>query len=517
MTDLARDLQRQGFELIETHISRVFLGEADVYKVKKPVNLGFLDFSTLAARKRDCEAEVTLNRRLAATTYVGIVPITRTDDGVHRIAETADADGEVVEWAVHMRRLDQRDAADARLERGELTRADVERIAEHIADFHAQARCDEETRAFGASAQIEGNVRENFEQTTKSALHYLSEAELAAIKRFQLGFLADNGQRFAERMRADKVRDGHGDLRLEHVYLPHDGSIEVIDCIEFNDRFRYGDVCADIAFLSMDLLWHDRLDLSEALLFAYARVSNDYDLYGVVDFYESYRAYVRGKVTSFLAEDEGASEGARQRAAEQARRYYLLAEACAKPPLEAPVLYGVGGLIASGKSTFAAGLSARTHAPVIEADRTRKHLLGLGATERAHTAAFDGAYGPAQTERVYAEILRRAAVVLDSGRPAIVDASFRSQAHRQALAALAHARGIACVFIECHVPREVAMARLSEREQEATTSDGRRAIYDDFAASYEPVGPLSGARRLRVDTRQALEDQLSQALAAPQA
>ena len=508
MNELVEALEEQGFARVETHISWVFLGECDVYKVKKPVNLGFLDFTTLEARKADCEVEVDLNRRLAPRTYLGVVPITRGADGRVNV----DGDGEAIEWAVHMRRLRHDHAADVRLERGALHLDQVERVAEHVAAFHERARCDAKTSAFGEVSDIERNVRENFEQTAESALHYLRREELDDIQAFQLGFLYDHSERFAARVAEGRVRDGHGDLRLEHVYLGEHGRIDVIDCIEFNDRFRYADVCADIAFLSMDLLWHDRHDLSEAVLAAYARVSNDWGLYGVVDFYESYRAYVRGKVTSFLAEDPSAEDKVRRRAAEQARRYYLLAEACSKPPLEPPVLYGVGGLIASGKSTFAADLARATHAPVIEADRTRKHLAGVGATDKMHIAPFSGAYGTGQSERVYEELLTGAGHVLGSGRPAIVDASFRSQAHREQLASLAAQHNVPCVFVECHIPREVAMARLAEREQRESTSDGRREIYDDFAASYEPVVPLAGLRWERIDTREPGTDTVAQVL-----
>src|SRR5262249_20743816 len=142
--------------------------------------------------------------------------------------------------------------------------------------------------------------------------------------------------RFKARVAAQRVRDGHGDLRLEHCYLDATGNVEIIDCIEFNERFRYGDVAADIAFLAMDLTWHERPDLSEALLAFYASACDDHDLYGVVDFYESYRAFVRGKVSTMLEEDSSANHTARARAAAQARKYYLLAEACTREPIERP-------------------------------------------------------------------------------------------------------------------------------------------------------------------------------------
>jgi aminoglycoside phosphotransferase family enzyme/predicted kinase len=493
---LKQDLIAQGLELRETHISWVFLGRELVYKVKKPVALGFLDFTALDARRRFCEAEVALNQRLAPSVYRGVVPITRGDDGVHRIGGR----GEPVEWAVEMRRLAARDAADQRLLEGRLGRAEIDLLARTVAAFHARARCDAETSRFGARAMIEENVRENFAQTRDGATRFLSAAELARTERWQLGFLRDHEQRLAERVERGRIREGHGDLRLEHCYLDDQGGVDVIDCIEFNERFRYGDVCADVAFLSMDLSWHGRSDLSEAFLAAYARASNDYDLYGVVDFYESYRAYVRGKVSSLLEADAGVVPEARQRAAAEARKYYLLAEACTRDPLQPPALYAIGGVIASGKSTVAEQLAAWLHAPIVDADRTRKHLAGVDAFTSLADTAFAGSYSAQASAEVYAEVLRRAQVVLESRRSVVVDASFRSRSHRAAVQALAARCRVPFLFIECVVPPETARARLAARAQAPSVSDGRLEMFDAFVASYEPVDELPAAAHLRLMT-----------------
>ena len=319
MGTLKADLLDAGLELIETHISWVFLGPTDVFKVKRPVDLGFLDFSTLAARRRACEAELRLNRRLAPEVYLGVVPITLDQGGAHAI----DGVGETVDWAVHMRRLHVDRRADALLEAESLRPEDIDRLAEHIAQFHAEARCDAETSRHGTVDTIRRNVRENFEQTRDSIAEHLTPEQAREIESWQLGVLHDE-PRFSARIAAGRVRDGHGDLRLEHVYFGRDGTIDIIDCIEFNERFRYADVCADIAFLSMDLAWHGRVDLAERFLARYARMANDYDLYSVVDFYESYRAFVRGKVAILLAADQDASALSRERAQREARRYFML-------------------------------------------------------------------------------------------------------------------------------------------------------------------------------------------------
>jgi predicted kinase len=306
-------------------------------------------------------------------------------------------------------------------------------------------------------------------------------------------------------VRAHRVRDGHGDLRLEHCYLGSNGSLAIIDCIEFNERFRYADVAADIAFLSMDLLWHERQDLSEALLAAYARASGDFDLYGVIDFYESYRAYVRGKVSAMLDDDAGASQVARERARAQARKYFLLASACAAEPVAPPTLYAVAGIIASGKSTVAERLAGLIRGPIVDADRIRKQQANVDETTAMHDAPFQGHYGPADTAHVYAELLRRAEVVLRSGRPVVLDASFRARAHRVAARELAARCGAQFMLVECHVERATARERLVQRATRKHVSDGRAEILDAFIASFEPIDELAEGEHLRLDTSQPIE------------
>jgi aminoglycoside phosphotransferase family enzyme/predicted kinase len=503
MATLESDLLQQGLQLRETHISRVFLGERDVYKVKKPVQLGFLDFSTLALRREFCEREVVLNRRLAPDVYVGVVPITCSPRGSHAI----DGSGPIVEWAVHMRRLPDADAANVRLRAGSLRREHVRMLAELLAQFHAAARSDAETARYGDPSAIEQNVRENFEQTRPDALTHLSTHEFDALARWQLSFLERRRDLLAARVKGGYVRDGHGDLRLEHCYLSQgqDGKVAIIDCIEFNERFRYGDVIADLAFLAMDLTWHEQHGLSEALLSDYARVSADYDAYALVDFYQSYRAMVRGKVSGMLERDTGVDPAARLRAGAEARKYFLLAEACTRDALQPAALIAVGGVIASGKSSLAEQLALSLECPVVDADHTRKHLAGVDRFAPLRDGAFEGNYSDAQTQAVYSELLRRAEVVLQSGRAVVLDASFRSRQQRTAAQALAQRLGLPFLFIECSAPVEVCRARLVERARARAVSDGRLEIFDAFRQSFEPVDELPDAQHIRIETTRPLE------------
>jgi aminoglycoside phosphotransferase family enzyme/predicted kinase len=499
---LKADLEAAGFELIETHISWVFLGEAEVFKVKRPVDLGFLDFTTLEKRRDACEAEVRLNRRLAPEVYIDVVPITVDAAGVHEIAGR----GMVVDWAVRMRRLAVESRADELLKAGLLKPRHIDELAAHIAHFHEGARCDAETSRHGEVTTIRRNVKENFAQTRVSIDHYLSAPQAREIERWQLDALSDEG-RFTARVETGRVRDGHGDLRLEHVYFGTDRSITIIDCIEFNDRFRYGDICADIAFLSMDLAWHGRVDLAERFLASYARESNDYDLYSVVDFYESYRAFVRGKVASLLADDTEASTDARERARREARRYFVLSLAYERPPLVPPRVVVIGGMIASGKSRAAATVGALLAAPVISSDRTRKHLMGREPTASMQSKAWSGAYSPSATEAVYEELWRLSDVVLSSGRPIVLDASFRTAAMRDAARGLADRHGVPFLLVECSAPRELIRERLAARESVgAHESDARTDVLDEFERSFEPIDELSPSEHLRLDTSRPREE-----------
>jgi len=499
---LLTSMTARGYALVETHISWVLLGEHDVYKLKKPVDFGFLDFTSLDKRREACEAEVALNRRLSPEVYLGTVPVTGENPPKFGGA------GPALEWAVHMRRLPDRDRADVRLAEGRLTPEHLVAVAERIAAFHAEARCDSDTAAFGAVDRIAANVQENFEQTRLSVAHYLDSSLVDEVKDFQLGLLQREPARFEARVAAGRVRDGHGDLRLEHVYISDDGELSIIDCIEFNERFRFGDVCADIAFLGMDLARLGHVELSEACIAAYARAADDYDLYTVLDFYESYRAYVRGKIASLVAEDDHAPRPVRDQAKLEARRDYVLAAAAHRGSLLSPALIAVGGIIATGKSTVAEAIAGERSAPIVDADRTRKHLVGKQPTEKIDDEAFQGAYTPEMTEQVYAEVLRRAAVVLRSGRPVIVDASFRARAFRLRARDLARSLGVPFRFVECRAPTEVCRQRLEVRARQRSVSDGRIEIFDDFVASWQAVDELSADEHLVLDTARPIEANL---------
>lgn len=466
--------------LVETQLSWVLIGP-EVYKVKKPVSYPFVDFLSFEARERACRNEVRINRRLAPRTYLGVVPVRRRSDGRF----TLDAGGgPIIEWAVRMKRLEESRQADLRLAAGTLEGATIDALARAIAAFHADSPTGPRIVRCGAPELIEAHMQENF-----TALREGTEFDgLDEIERWQAAFVRERRTLFEGRMASGAIRDGHGDLRLEHVFVRDDDDFEIIDGLEFDDRYRWGDVAADVAFLAMDLARLGRVDLAERFVAAYARATDDFDLYGVLDFYESYRACVRAKVRAISSNDE-------------ARRCLLLAQSARKRSVLDPILVCVGGGIACGKSTLADRLGERLGAPVIDADRTRKHLLGLAASEHAPSGgAWQGAYDPEFSVKVYDEVLRRAGVVLASGRPVILDASFRTVRGRAAAQELAKKHGVPFRFVDCQVPAEIARARLAARDPKSTVSDATPEIFDAFMKGYEPVTEITGKELVCVDT-----------------
>jgi aminoglycoside phosphotransferase family enzyme/predicted kinase len=517
--DIVRDLLRpeayapprpKVVELRTTHCSWVFLTGDEVFKVKRPVNLGFLDFRALEARRHSCEEELRLNRRLAPDVYLGVEPVRLTATGCG-----FGGSGPIVDWAVHMRRLPDDASTEALLAAGTLRPERLETLAHTLAAFFKQAR---PTPEHGTPAALRRNIEENLAQTTSFAAagDLVDARTLEEIWRFQDEELAfHHVDRFAARVGAGWIREGHGDLRLEHVYFVRDAfGVErplAIDCVEFNDRFRCGDVAGEIAFLAMDLEAAGRPDLAAGFVARSAEALGDFDLYGVLDFYLCYRAWVRAKVAGFVASDASVGWDVRARKHAEARHDFKLARACAGRPLAAPALVAVGGIIGSGKSTLAAALGRGLAAPVVSSDRTRKALAGLAATDRGGPEL----YTAEATEQTYAELMRRASVVLDSGRTVILDATFSEQRWRVLAAELARAFGTAFAFVEASCPDwQVLRERLRWRQGNMSESDADEALLDQIAARPGPPCLWPEGERIVIDTRAPIAEVTRTALKA---
>jgi aminoglycoside phosphotransferase family enzyme/predicted kinase len=486
--------------LVQTHASWVFVAGERVYKLKKPVDFGFLDFSTQARRARACRREVELNERLAPGVYLGVAPI-------HLVAGgggfSLAPPGRVVEHAVVMRRLPQERLLSALLARGAATAAVVRRVARRIAAFHATAA--PAAPRLRRVAVLEENLRENFRQTVPFLGRTVRGGDYLLVWDYNHDFLERRRALLERRARGGRIRDGHGDLHAEHVWIGPAGVL-VYDCIEFSDRIRQGDVAADIAFLYMDLLHHRRPDLAAVLMAEYLRRTGDWEVRLLVPFYACYRAVVREKVESLRLADPGITAARKRAAARRAAGYFRLARELARGDAR-PRLILVGGLPGSGKSTVAANFAGRIGADVLASDVLRKELAGAEPGARLAAPVGAGIYRPALTALTYRELLLRAERQLRAGRSVVLDASFARTAERRRAAALARAVGGILVPVECRCPARVARERLAARKRPGYRgpSDAGWDVYRAMRRTFQPFGPDA----VRVDTTRPLEECLA--------
>jgi len=309
----------QKIELVQTQMSFIFLAGDFAYKVKKEVNLGYLDYTTLEKRHFFCHQELELNRRLCPDAYLAVVPIVEEKGGL-----CVGGQGEAIEYAVKMKKLPQERMMDVLLPRGQVTPEMIARVAERLVGFHQKAERNQEIAAFGKLDVIRQNTDENFAQTEKYIGTSITAEEYQHIKNYTDNFVDSNASLFDKRVREGKIRDCHGDLHAAHVCFTDD--ICIYDCIEFNDRFRYSDVASEIAFLAMDLDRYQQASLSRHLVNTYMELSHDEELLKLLNFYKCYRAYVRGKVESFKLDDPCIPEGEKAGILSVARSYFQLAE-----------------------------------------------------------------------------------------------------------------------------------------------------------------------------------------------
>ncbi len=497
-------------EVRQTHISVVFLAGSFAYKIKKPVDLGFLDFSTLEKRHHFCHEEVRLNRRLAPEVYLGVVPITSGPTGLR-----VEGEGPAVEWAVKMQRLPEEATMERRLQRGEVNEDLVTMLAHKVAQFHRQAEGGSAIATFGRFPTVARNIWENFGRalatlgTTLSleVLQRLSKAIEQTLQRLRplIEARADRGV----------PRDTHGDLHLDHVYLfperPRPGDLIIIDCIEFNQRFRYTDPVADMAFLAMDLCFHGRPDLARVFADAYFQASADAEGRQLFSLYLAYRAMVRAKVEAFKLAEKEVPDAERHQELIQARGHWLLALGTLSAPAQKPCLVLVGGLPGTGKSTLAQALASAAGFSLIRSDLVRKELAGLPPLQPVPNHLRDQVYSPQETDRTYAECLRRAEALLFSGGRALVDATFRKEEHRRPFGQLGRQLCVPCLFIHCQADATLVQQRLALRRADASDADWD--IYQQVAGEWEASAAASPARNWPIDTRGTPQDSLQQALA----
>lgn len=466
-------------EIRQTHISIVALTPSKVYKIKKPLDLDFLDFSTLEKRREACEAEVRLNQRLCHDVYLGVVPISRRD-GALLFGE----EGEVIEYAVKMRRLPEEGFLDRRLVRDAVTFADLDRVADKLSAFYRSQQPSAEIAEWGRVANLRVSTAENFAQTEQFVGRLISRPAFEAIRYFTERFYEHQSDIFEHRRTDGKILDCHGDLHCEHIHFSGD-EINIFDCIEFNDRFRFIDVANDVAFLAMDLDFRKRRDLAAAFSRRMADALNDAGLLALLDFYKCYRAYVRGKVFSMKSLEPEVPASEREASRQNAARFFRLALSYAIGGSE-PLVLTVMGRVGAGKSSAAQMIGESLGAEVFSSDRTRKELAGIDPHTRGDAAARAALYSAATSDRSYETIIRRAIRGARANGAAVLDATFGKHEHRERLRKELAAADIRQRSVELEASDEEILERLRRRgESKTEVSDARLEDFEMLNAAYE--------------------------------
>ncbi len=488
----------------ETHISRVFLTGEFVYKIKKKVNLGFVDYSSLAKRRHFCRRETDLNRRLSHGVYLGVVPVTRDRDRFE-LAGT----GVPVEYAVKMRQLPEAGTLVRQLRAGRIDGAQIDGLARHLAEFYAATAGSPEIDDFGTLPAIRRNCEENFTQLEAFVKKPLEERPFQIVRAATRSFMERKRRLFEKRVATSRIRDCHGDLRCGHIYF--DEGIQIVDCIEFNDRYRYGDTASDLAFLAMDLDFEGFPEAARELTDAYVRGAADPDAFALLDFYKCYRAMVRVKVACLRLAELGPGEYAHHQTRREAGQYLALAYRYALK-FTRPIIWVVCGLPASGKSTIAEALGRILGLGVLRSDAIRKQLFEIPAETAVIHPFEEGLYAPEVTALTYGKLLLLAQEQLEGGQSVILDATYGSRRQRREVLRLAQDADVNVLFIECVARTEILIERLQRREKGSSMSDARVQHFHQLKERFEPLTDIRKDLRLVADTEGPLPQNLSRIL-----
>lgn len=476
--------------LVQTHVSYVLLTGEFAYKVKKPVDFGFLDYSTLEKRHHFCQEELRLNRRTAPSLYLEVVPLAQQGDK-YSIGEPA------VEYAVKMRQFPQECLLSRLFERGELGEELMRRLAQEVAAFHLKAETNDYIRGFGAIPKIRQSIDENYEQTVDFIGGPQTQAQFDGTKAFTDAFFEEQRELLQQRCDRNWIRACHGDLHLNNICFWQNQLI-LFDCIEFNEPFRYVDVMFDIAYVVMDLWAKERQDLSAAFLSEYVERTGDWEGLQVLPLYVSRQAYVRAKVTSFLLADASVDESAKEQASRTAARYYRLAYEYVKPQQGHLVM--MAGLSGSGKSTAAREVTRQLGAIQIRSDAVRKHLAGVPLDEKGD----DSLYTPEMSQKTYNRLLDLGVTLAQMGYTVVLDAKYDRQALRQQVLGRANQHDIPVNILHCQAPVAVLQERLEQRKDIA---DATVAILEK--QTMEPFTETESAHVHSLDTTQPLSPQVT--------
>lgn len=483
----------QPIEVVQTHISAVLLGEHHVLKLKKPVDFGFLDYTTLEKRLRACEMEINLNRRLCPDIYLGVQPVVEIQ-GQMRLAHAES----IVDYGVWMKRLPADHMLDRMVADETVTEIVIERIAERLNAFHRTARRDAEVDLFGSLETIRYNWEENFTQTAPYINRTISASEFDLIRAWVHRWLEANEDLLNERVRQGCICDGHGDVRCESICITN--GICIFDCIEFNERFRCADVANEAAFLAMDLDVRGRPDLGYYFTECYSEQSGDAELFRLLPFYRCYRAFVRGKVLSFQLDEPELKREAREAAARQAKDYFELAARYARR-LRTPTVIAVAGFSGTGKTSVARAIAGELGLRVVSSDAVRKSLFGDGEEPSGYG---EGMYSDEANRLTYRRMVEMGRGLLKQDGGVILDATFRRAADREAAREMAESVGAQWRLIECRLSPDLVRRRLDLRAaRKDGLSDATWQTYERQRAEFE-CDKIADAVHLALDTGEGL-------------
>jgi aminoglycoside phosphotransferase family enzyme/predicted kinase len=468
---------------LQTHISWVFIASPFVFKLKKPVNLGFLDFSRLEKRRHFCQREVELNRRLCPDVYLDVVPIYKVASGF-----SFNAEGEIAEYSVKMRELPRGWFLSELLAKGLVGETEINRVISTLRRFYESESPTPEIADWGTPEKLKVSTDENFAQVEPFVGQTISSVAFETIRHFTSQFYVANEKLFRERIQQHRILDCHGDLHLDHIHLTPEATT-IFDCIEFNDRFRFIDVANDLAFLAMDFDFEGRRDLGNLFLRNAAREFRDAEMLKITNFYKCYRAFVRGKVESIQAIEPETLKP--EGHAQQATRYFRLALQYAVSGSESLMLV-IMGRVGTGKTTVAKQLASELDWPVFSSDEIRKTLAGVPLTERTAPELRDKVYSEQMTEQTYQKLLANGLASLATHSGVILDATFSSRAYRKLLRNACAQAGVHLQVVELDLDPSQIKRRLKARNETiGEISDARLEDFEKLSAAYDPPSKLA--------------------------
>ncbi len=481
-------------KLIQTHISFVALTGKYAYKIKKPVDFGFLDFSTLEKRKYFCEEELRFNRRLCPEIYLDVISINKKKDGLK-----INGEGETVDYAVKMKEFSQKSIMSNLLKNDLISDKKIENICEILVEFYKKNVSSKEIDKYGSVELVKKNTDENFEQTEAVINKTISKEKFDFIKKSTNDFLK-NKKLFEKRIKNGFICDCHGDLHTGNIVISKD-KVCIFDCIEFNKRFRYSDAASDIGFLAMDLDFLGYPYFSSKLIESYVEKSKDKGIFDVLNFYKCYRAYVRGKVTGFKLNDPNIDKKEKKDIIKTASKYfdlsYFYAKLFSKTINKKPVLFVTTGLTGTGKTTIAKKFMVDYNSCLISTDSVRKEIAGIDKYERHHDAYNTGMYSPEKMMQTYDKVLKKADKILKKGENVVLDATFKTKKLREKAKKIAFENNAIFLILYCNTSEEKVRNYLEERVKKKSISDGRWEIYVKQKDSYEIPG--SDEKYLEID------------------